>query len=279
MGKILRQDCEKVDSVCLLRRKEMDEQSVDYGNWVPKKLLIALLLLTSLFGAATFLPIHTIVRVLLGILAVATLLLLLYMYYSYRVFSANGGFFQKKIRGVVLDTLAWDGKGKALDIGTGAGALAIGVAKKYPDAEVTGIDYWGKGWNYAKEMCEKNAGIEGVGERTVFQKVSAANLPFGDGEFDAAVSNLVFHEVNDAKDKRDVIREALRVVRKGGVFSFQDLFRVRKHYGDMDDLLATIRKCGVEEVYFTDTCDLVEIPRLLRIPLMFGDVGVIYGRK
>ena len=31
----------------------MDEQSVDYGNWVPKKMLIALLLLTSLFGAAT----------------------------------------------------------------------------------------------------------------------------------------------------------------------------------------------------------------------------------
>ena len=257
----------------------MADQSVDYGNWVPKKMLIALFLLTSLFGAATFLPIHTIVRVLLGILAVATLLLLLYMYYSYRVFSANRGLFQKKIRGVVLENLAWDGKGNALDIGTGAGALAIGVARKYPDAEVTGIDYWGKGWNYAKEMCEKNAGIEGVGERTVFQKASAASLPFGDGEFDAAVSNFVFHEVKDASDKRDVIREALRVVRKGGVFSFQDLFRVRKLYGDMDNLLATIREWGIEEVYFTDTCDLVEIPRLLRNPMMLGEIGVIYGRK
>ncbi len=48
---------------------EMDEQSVDYGNWVPKKMLITLLLLTSLFGAATLLPLHTIARVLLGSLA------------------------------------------------------------------------------------------------------------------------------------------------------------------------------------------------------------------
>ena len=257
----------------------MDEQSIDYGNWVPKKMLITLLLATLLFGAATFLPLHTIARVLLGILAVVTLLLLLYMSYSYRVFSANDGFFQKKIRNVVLENLAWDGIGNALDIGTGAGALAIGVARKYPDAEVTGIDYWGKGWNYAKEMCEKNAKIERVGDRTRFQKASAADLPFDDGGFDAAVSNFVFHEVKDADDKRDVIREALRVVRKGGVFSFQDLFRVRKLYGDMDDLLETIRDWGIEEVHFTDTCDLVEIPRLLRNPMMLGEIGVIYGRK
>ena len=51
---------------------EMDEQSVDYGNWVPKKMLLALFLLTSLFGAATFLPLHTIVRVLPGIFTLET---------------------------------------------------------------------------------------------------------------------------------------------------------------------------------------------------------------
>ena len=106
----------------------MDEQSVDYGNWVPKKMLIALFLLTLLFGAATLLLLHTIVRVLLGILAVATLLLLLYMYYSYRVFSANRGFFQKKIRGVVLENMARDGIGNALDIGTGARARSIFIS-------------------------------------------------------------------------------------------------------------------------------------------------------
>jgi ubiquinone/menaquinone biosynthesis C-methylase UbiE len=41
-----------------------------------------------------------------------------------------------------------------------------------------------------------------------FQKASASALRFEDESFDAAVSNLVFHKVGDAKDKRDVIKEA-----------------------------------------------------------------------
>lgn len=40
---------------------------------------------------------------------------------------------------------------------------------------------------------------------------------------DAAVSNFVFHEVRTQPDKRQVVREALRVVKKGGSFAFQDM--------------------------------------------------------
>ncbi len=257
----------------------MDDQSVDYGNWVPKKMLILLLMLTSIFGAFSFLPAYTIVRVVLGILSAVFLLFLLYFYYSYHVFGANGGELQKKILNVVLDKLAWDGQGKVLDIGTGSGALTIGLAKKYPEAKVTGIDYWGKSWSYSQKMCEKNAALEKVGERTNFQKASAADLPFCDGEFDAAVSNFVFHEVKDARDKRDLIREALRVIREGGAFSFQDLFLVHKLYGDIDELLETIREWGIEEVRFANTGKLVNVPLLLRTPFMLGEIGVVYGKK
>jgi ubiquinone/menaquinone biosynthesis C-methylase UbiE len=38
-------------------------------------------------------------------------------------------------------------------------------------------------------------------------------LPFADEHFDAVVSNFVFHEVKDVKDKRAVIKEALRVLK------------------------------------------------------------------
>lgn len=259
--------------------KKTNNEMLDYANWVPKKMLIAFIMLTLLLGGLTFLPVHIIVRVVFGILSIFFLSFFFYFYYSYYVFSANGGAFQKTILSLVVDKLVWDGQGNALDIGTGAGALAIGVAKKYSNAKVTGIDYWGKGWSYSQRMCEKNAAIEGVGERTNFQKASAASLPFDDGEFDADVSNFVFHEVKDAKDKRDVIREALRVVRKGGAFSFQDLFLNKWFYGEIDNLLETIREWGVEEVHFTNTANLVEIPSLLRVPWMLGKIGIIYGKK
>ncbi|MFR7383229.1 MAG: hypothetical protein ACLUTO_01050 [Anaerostipes sp.] len=43
------------------------------------------------------------------------------------------------------------------------------------------------------------------------------------------MSNFVFHEVRTAKDKRDVVKEALRVVKKAVYFLFRICFH-RKHY-------------------------------------------------
>lgn len=70
----------------------------------------------------------------------------------------------------------------------------------------------------------KKCGNRGVASRIHFEKGDAAHLNYADETFDAAVSNFVFHEVHSARDKRDVVREALRVVKRGGAFSFQDLF-------------------------------------------------------
>lgn len=117
---------------------------------------------------------------------------------------------QDRVVELVLANLDWNGEGQALDIGCGSAALTIKLVKKYPKARVIGIDYWGERWEFSKEMCERNAEIEGVRDRVAFQKASASSLPFADGYFDAVISNLVFHEVSDAADKRDVIREALR---------------------------------------------------------------------
>ena len=257
----------------------MSDQLVDYGNWVPKKMLWIFLGIVVIIVAGSFLAVPLAVQIILRIIAVLFLILFVYMSYAYYLFSRNDNELQHAIHHAMIDKLSWDGQEKALDIGTGNGGCAIKVARKFQDSTVTGIDYWGKEWNYSQKVCESNSDIEGVGDRICFQRASASNLPFEDGEFDAAVSNFVFHEVKDARDKRDVIHEALRVVRKGGAFSFQDLFLVSKLYGDMDDLLKTIREWGVEDVHFISTADIVDIPRLLRIPPMLGNIGIIYGRK
>jgi len=173
----------------------------------------------------------------------------------------------------------WDGVGKVLDIGCGSGSLTIQIAKRYPQSEVTGVDYWGKGWGYSKSVCERNAEIEGIAGRVSFQRASASSLPFDDGAFDVVVSNLVFHEVRDVRDKKELIKEALRVVREGGWFVIQDLIFWKQVYGGVEDLLEAIRSWGIEEVGIVDTRDSDFIPKALKLPFMLGTVGILYGRK
>ena len=202
-----------------------------------------------------------------------------YFSYAYFQFSPQGANLQAKIRDLVLNQLSWEGEGKLLDIGCGNGALAIEAAKKYTKAQITGIDYWGGQWEYSKEACERNAKNAGVADRTSFQKASAAKLPFPDGSFDIAVSNFVFHEVQDAKDKREVVKEALRVLKKGGVFVFQDLFLLKKMYGEPQDLIATIKNWGIDDIKFVNTSDQKFIPGPMKLPFMVGQIGIIYGKK
>ena len=146
-------------------------------------------------------------------------------------------------------------------------------------AKVTqaGIDYWGKSWNYSKQQCERNARIEGVEEQLIFQKASASNLPFKDGEFDAIVSNFVYHEVRDTKDKRKLINESLRVLKKGGKFSLQDTFNNKRRYGNLEDLMNHIKKSGIQQVNFTETIEEISIPKVIKPELK--TMGVLFGIK
>jgi SAM-dependent methyltransferase len=246
---------------------------IDYGSWVPAKFIYGPLIISIPFLGLSF------ISPLFAIMAALGLLISAYFVYARYKFSPRGGSIQLKIWGRLLDQLRWDGEGKALDIGCGNGPLVVALAQRHPKAHVTGIDYWGKTWDYSKAVCERNAEIAGVADRTSFQRASASALPFEDGFFDAVVSNFVFHEVHDAKDKREVIREALRVIKKGGRFAFQDLFLVKALYGEIDNLLETIRGWGIAEVAFVDTSASDFIPAALKLPFMVGKIGIIYGTK
>ena len=245
----------------------------DYGNWVPKRLIYGSFVIGLVFLVSTLWFLFLVIPAALFFLVAA-----FFVYARYK-FSSAGGNVQNSIWELVLSHLDWNGKGKALDIGCGNGVLAIKLAQKYTKAHVIGIDYWGKRWEYSKNTCERNAKIEGVIERVTFQKASAASLPFDDEYFDAAVSNFVFHEVSDVKDKRDVIREVLRVVKKGGKFAFQDEFLVKKIYGTPDDLIASIRSWGISKVEFVKARDAEFIPRALKLPLFLGTIAIIAGEK
>lgn len=245
----------------------------EYGNWVPKRLIyIPGAIGLVLFGLALLFSILVIPAALFFLVSV-------YFTYARYLFAPQGGNVENQVRKLVLAHLDWSGEGRVLDIGCGNGALTINLAQKYPRARVFGIDYWGIKWEYSKNICERNARIEGVNERVTFQKASASVLPFSDEHFDSVVSNLVFHEVRDVADKREVIREALRVVKKGGKFVFQDLFLMKRVYGNTDDLIGTIRSWGIRKVEFVQTGKAAFIPTVLKLPFMVGTIAIITGEK
>ena len=75
---------------------------------------------------------------------------------------------------------------------------------------------------------------EGVGSRCRFQQGDANKLDFPDESFDAVVSNYVYHNIMGS-DKRALLLETLRVLKKGGVFALND--EMKPHmYGNMEAL-------------------------------------------
>ena len=92
------------------------------------------------------------------------------------------------------------------------------------------------------------------------------------------VSHFVFHEVEGVA-KAAVLKEAFRVLCKGGNFSFQDMFLDNTLYGDIPTLLNTIHEWGIDEVSFIPSHDLVNIPYLLRHKRVLGNAGLLFGRK
>ena len=108
--------------------------------------------------------------------------------------------------GAALDRLA-DPPSKVLDLGTGTGKAARVAAKRFPGAEVVGVDL-------APEMVEEARRLlpQELAGRVTFEVADGASLPFPDGAFDVVVlQNMI-----------PFFEELARVVKPGGrvIFAF-----------------------------------------------------------
>ena len=194
----------------------------NYGNWMsaPVFYMVGALvvLMAVLCVISHFIPGMRLIGVLALAAAVAVLFLLAWITWIRRQYAFGGGGMMEKVHVVLLSHLDFDGKGTLLEVGCGSGALSIRAALSWPEAEVTGMDYWGAVYNYSQAMCESNAQREGVSERCRFLPGDARKLDFPDETFDAVVSNYVYHNINGS-DKQALLLESLRVLKKGGVFA------------------------------------------------------------
>ncbi len=256
----------------------MDTQ-FDYGNWIRKKRLLILGACPLGVGALIFIPLGLPYRLALGILFVIFLASFLFPLYTYMMFAQTGGRFQEKVYNLIIQSLGAKVKGRILDIGSGNGALAVKLAQQHCQAEVAVIDCWGKNWEYSKGACEKNARSAKVQSRVHFQKGDAAALEFSTGSMDGAISNLTFHEVQSVADKRTLVREALRVVKPGGVFAFVDYFYDEKYYGKAAEFERDLRNLQLARFDYQPLQQMIAIPLLLRHPKILGRAGIIRGTK
>jgi len=254
-------------------------EKLQYGNWIHKKKLWLLGLTSLAFGILAALPLPEGLRVLSGVLGMAALASFLYPLYAYIMFSPDGGNLQEQFYDLILGHVEKTNTGKVLDIGTGNGILAIKAAQQDRSAEVTGVDMWGKDWEYAKSICEQNASSSNVAKRVKFKKGDAASLNYSDGTFDMVISNLTFHEVKLVKRKSDVMREALRLLKPGGSFAFIDYFYEPRYYGDTAQFELLLMSLNLKKVELKPLREVMVFPRLLRHPRALGKMGIVYGKK
>lgn len=251
---------------------------LNYGNWIRKKRLLFIGLATLGLGASMFLPLGAYFRIAATAMFVVIAISFLIPLYAYVAFSQHGGRVQEKVYDLIIQRLGAV-SGNVIDLGSGNGVLAVKLARDNDRAEVVGIDAWGKEWEYSMAVCLRNAETAGVNQRVRFQKGDAARLEFADGSFDAAVSNLTFHEVRSVKDKKLVMQEALRVVKPGGTFAFVDYFYETKHYGPSSELYGFLKGLRLKSYECMPLSRVLTLPAVLRHPRVLGNVGIIYGEK
>ncbi len=233
----------------------------DYKNWMPKGMIctflaaflgcVAALVIFSL--ALTEGTLKTILTVVFAVLTLLFCVLTKWSILMYRAFDYNGK--RQMAKQIIEGTAAYvnlpEG-GKCLDVGCGSGALAIAVAKRNPQAEVIGIDRWGKEYaSFSKTLCENNAKAEGV-KKISFRQADATHLDFADETFDAVCSNYVYHNIPG--DRQAYLLETLRTLKKGGTFAIHDIMS-RTKYGDMQAFMKKLRDMGYEKVELIDTTD------------------------
>lgn len=95
--------------------------------------------------------------------------------------------------------------GKVLDVGCGGGVFTRGIKHYRKDLELWGVDISKKSIKYA----------QAVSKDTTFIYGDAYQLPFEDRSFDAIVC---FDLLEHLDTPEDVLKEAHRVLKKGGVF-------------------------------------------------------------
>ncbi|MFN8186168.1 MAG: class I SAM-dependent methyltransferase [Gaiellales bacterium] len=134
------------------------------------------------------------------------------------------GRYSRPLAGVFADAAGILPGQRALDLGCGPGALTSELVARLGAEAVCAVD---PSPEFVQDCAARNPGVD-------VRLGQAESIPFGDGEFDAALAQLVLHFVSDPPFAASEMR---RVVRPGGtvaacVWDFAEEMRMLRLFWD-----------------------------------------------
>lgn len=108
--------------------------------------------------------------------------------------------------------------GAVLDVGTGTALIPIELCKRAPGVSVVAVDLA----EHMLALGREHVARADLASRIRLEKLDAKALPFEDGAFGATLSNSIVHHI---PEPGSVLREMLRVTRRGGMLFVRDLLR------------------------------------------------------
>lgn len=103
--------------------------------------------------------------------------------------------------------------GRILDLATGTGTAALHWREAYPQAQITGIDL--------SPYMLVAAALKLKDREVDLKQGQAEATSFAEASFDMVTATFLFHEI-PAKVAREVVKEARRLLKPGGVFAVYD---------------------------------------------------------
>lgn len=148
---------------------------------------------------------------------------------------------------------------RILDLGCGIGKSTQPYCDLYPEAEVIGVDYSAAMLKYGHKLAESR------GKKIQFRQALAEHTGLEDGSFDLIVAIWLFHEL-PRKARLEVVREAYRLLRPGGVFAIMESppFKVlQSEYSPLSAFLLDSTGRRMSDPYIPEflSCDRVEMLR------------------
>ena len=104
---------------------------------------------------------------------------------------------------------------RVLDIGCGTGTVVVLLKRKFPTAQIVGLDPDPKALRRAQKKVRR------AGVAVQLDQGFADELPYEEGAFDRVLSSFMFHHLEEP-DREKMLREVLRVLKPRGSFHLLD---------------------------------------------------------